>query len=230
MSMKQSRRKFLTMLGIAGGAVVVIGPLKWFETTSRASELLSPTLAADELEALAGAAFARASELGCSQAAVQITYSRTGSVLRPTDHAAVLTSATPTGLPAVVESARMGFTVRVAHSDAWGLAQSESVGAESLSAREEEIERLTALAAADALANASCAEQSAALVPATDSEGRWANLRRRHHFDIPARAQRAFRQALNALKAGSEVTVRGEETYFVSTASDYKHAFGTSLA
>jgi hypothetical protein len=121
--------------------------------------------------------------------------------------------------------------VRVAHSDARGFAQGESVKAETLSGREEEIERLTALAVADALANASCAEQSAALVPATGSEGRWANPRRSHHFDIPARAQRAFRQALdNALKAGSEVTVRGEETYFVSTAGDYKHAYGTSLA
>ena len=118
------------------------------------------------------------------------------------------------------------------------VAQSPSVSAASLSARKVEIARLAALAAADAQANERLAGRPRPLTLTSASSDPWVMPSRMQAFDMPAKAQRAFRQAVDdaarkldgAMKASSCVTVHGEETYFVSTAGAYQHTLGTSVA
>lgn len=89
-----------------------------------------------------------------------------------------------------------------------------------------EIARLAALATADAQANERLAECPWPLTLTSASTDPWVMPGRMQAFDMPAKAQRAFRQAVDdaarkldgTMKPGSFVTVHGEENYFVSTA------------
>jgi TldD protein len=212
-----------------------IGPVRPLAAGPRAADPPNPLLAADEFEALAGVAFTHAKTLGCSGAAVRIDRSRTGSISPPTDrhHPPGMTI----GVPAVIESASLGVTLRVVHSGTWGFAQSSCVKAEGFSVMKHEIVRLTALAAANARANATLTACPIVLTSAPASRDRWATPHRKHPFDMSARAQGAFRQAVSdaaravngGRHAGSKVTVHGEETFYVSTSGTYQHGIETRV-
>ncbi len=117
-----SRREFLKTLGLTAGAVAVLdltdSPFFVIE------RLEAAPLTSAELQNLAAVALERAKAAGCTYADIRINRYRSRNVgLRSSpDRSAGMMSGKMNHVPAVIESERFGFGVRVLHSGTWGFA------------------------------------------------------------------------------------------------------------
>src|SRR5687768_17670426 len=172
-----SRRDFIKTAGIALGAASLPSWVYYAEAADAAYAEVNK-------DALADAALSTAKRLGASYADIRINRYRLEAV--STRERQVLN---------VSSGQNFGFGVRVLINGTWGFAASPILTAD-------EVQRVTASAAAIAKANSTIARRKIELVPTPKVVAKWRSSFERDPFDVPSEEKIAILLKLNEAALG----------------------------
>jgi len=210
-----SRRQFLNVLGTTAGAAVIapwLGspfyPTPHFEATP---------LSIANFQALVDTTLSRAEALGCNYAGIVIVYRLEAAIsgqTMPRDSAGI-TCAKAKDVPVVLEGESLRVGVHVVHAGVAGYAESPSL--------KEEFALLVERAVTDARANSALAPSTLRYHWVAPQLTDPADMSRRHRLTFRRAVLEAVRNQSGMFGPGSLVTIRGEDTTFVSTRGNCSH-------